>query len=243
MSRPADLSVPDFSVMDIQAQIQACAKSMIIKKEARPDAAGERTALLFTGVNQHQVPHDLLFSQALTPNEKTTWQVMRALTSMNPTGSDAPRREDIALAVGCTETTVTKARQLLRLNRWLTFCQRVRDDQGRIIGDIYLMHEEPWPLWETLLIDTEYALFVQEIAASTTTRYPKAARALAKSITAEIEAIENPAATSFFGHALTRTKARILESAVGDSTLGGEIRALQSNDIGIHHDHNFTARR
>ena len=136
---------------------------------------------------------------------------MKALSAASPQGSDAPRRTDIASAMNCTEQTVTKARQLLRLNRWLTFCQRVRDDKGRIIGDIYLMHEEPWPLWETMIIDTEYVLFVEDIAKSETTRYPKDARKLARDILTEIQefSTHEPQQQNFLGGIKGRLVSRI----------------------------------
>ena len=151
-------------VMGIADQVKAAAADMIRHNR---DASGstkhsERTAILFTGNIQHNIPHSILFSQDIGATEKVVYQVMKGMLQSDRIASEAPRRKEIAAAVPCTEPTVTKSRTALRVNRLLTFCQRVRE-RGRVIGDIYMMHETPLPMLETLTIDPEYGLFLEDV--------------------------------------------------------------------------------
>lgn len=180
-------------VMSLATQIKGAARGMIEASKMHPGRSNEHqdhTAILFTGNIHHNVPHALLFSTDIGPTEKTIWQLMRALITNNQLASSAPRRIDIAAAVPCTEPTVTKSRYALRVNRWLTFCDRVRNG-GRVVGDIYMLHEEPLPLYETIIIDPSYDLFLREVVDSTK-RHSKQTVALAQASLDEIAALVDP---------------------------------------------------
>ena len=199
----------DLKVSDLRAQIEAAAKQMISRRSPEYEAhKSERTALLFTGSFHTTVPRALLFSTEISANEKTVWQIMRTMINGSGHGVDAPYRAEIAVSVPCTEATVTKSRQLLRLTRWLTLGQHVRDHNGRMMGDIYLMHEEQWPIWETIQVDMEYVMFVEEIANSESSRYPKSAKESARKILTQISNLSEPKEQTLFGLIQNRIETR-----------------------------------
>ena len=199
----------DLKVSDLRAQIEAAAKQMISRRSPEYEAhKSERTALLFTGSFHTTVPRALLFSTEISANEKTVWQIMRTMINGSGHGVDAPYRAEIAVSVPCTEATVTKSRQLLRLTRWLTLGQHVRDHNGRMMGDIYLMHEEQWPIWETIQVDMEYVMFVEEIANSDSSRYPKSAKESARKILTQISNLSEPKEQTLFGLIQNRIETR-----------------------------------
>ena len=221
----------DLKVSDLRAQIEAAAKQMISRRSPEYEAhKSERTALLFTGSFHTTVPRALLFSTEISANEKTVWQIMRTMINGSGHGVDAPYRAEIAVSVPCTEATVTKSRQLLRLTRWLTLGQHVRDHNGRMMGDIYLMHEEQWPIWETIQVDMEYVMFVEEIANSESSRYPKSAKESARKILTQISNLSEPKEQTLFGLIQNRIETR------GSKTLN---HIKNFDPVPNHHIKNF----
>ncbi len=193
--------------MALREQIDAAAASLIQRgsQDRARRVGSDRTALLFSGSVHHSIPHELLFAgDGIGPTEKTIWSIMRALFTATTTLTEAPRRDEIASLVPCSGPTVTKSRSILRLHRWMTLCRRVRDDQGRNVGDIYMLHEEPLPLWETLLLDPSYAEFLDDMACATHDRYPKAAKTLAIETLDQVGALESPKQTTLLGGVMHR---------------------------------------
>jgi hypothetical protein len=140
----------------IKQQIRLAEQSLILQREA---GMAEDFAVLFTGNWHDSIPRNLILNQQLSPVEKITWQTLR-LTIANPQQpGSAPSREGLAAMVNCSPPTITSSRQMLRLTRYMTHCSTVRK-QGRFVGDIYLLHDEPMALSDTLQIDPEYLDFV-----------------------------------------------------------------------------------
>ena len=165
MTEPAKVN-PFPGVHELKQQIDAAAAEMAtrIQDKRTKNNGSEPLALLFSGQIHHSIPQPLLFNPAIGPTEKTIWLLMRALFTGNKRLAEAPRRSDLAALVPCTGPTVSKSRAMLRLHRWITLCRRVRDVRGRNVGDIYMLHEEPLPIPETLILDCEYVSFLEDMA-------------------------------------------------------------------------------
>src|SRR3546814_15899314 len=53
--------------------------------------------------------------------------------------------------------TVARALTLLRLTRWLSLVRRRRDPKtGRILGNLYVLTDEPLPPFEAMTLDADY---------------------------------------------------------------------------------------
>ncbi len=195
---------PDnLDIAALKAQIDHAASEMMMQQKPVAAVGSERTALLFTGNIHHSIPHELLFSQAIGPTEKTLWGIMRALFSSGHSLAEQPRRKDLAAMVPCSAPTITKSRGILRLHRWLTLCRRVRDDKGRMVGDIYMLHQEPLPVWETLLLDNGYTAFLDDIVRQSR-QFATDTRQTAQGLLDEIQNLLEPVQASLLGQLKTR---------------------------------------
>ncbi len=67
--------------------------------------------------------------------------------------------------VNCSPPTISTARQMLRLCRFMTLCSVVRE-RGMFVGEIYLLHDETMDIATTLQIDPTYLEFVQSLTSS-----------------------------------------------------------------------------
>lgn len=92
--------------------------------------------LLFLGNPQQSVPKRLLLARNLSPRDKFTWQLLRLHARDDGSGvfpsynelqgwlSDQPEGEK------ASRSTVSNALMMLRITRWLSLCQRLRDEQS-----------------------------------------------------------------------------------------------------------------
>ena len=59
--------------------------------------------------------------------------------------------------------TVARALTLLRLTRWLSLVRRRRDPKtGRILGNLYVLHDEPLTPFEAMQLDADYLQLVSQ---------------------------------------------------------------------------------
>jgi hypothetical protein len=173
----------------IKQHIRLAEQSLILQREA---GMADDFAVLFTGNWHDSIPRNVILNQQLSPVEKITWQALR-LTIANPQQpGSAPSREGLAAMVNCSPPTVTSSRQMLRLTRYMTHCSTVRN-QGRFVGEIYLLHDEPMTLSDTLQLDPEYIDFVKML---TTSNKAKALRQEAARVLREIDQINGLATVS-----------------------------------------------
>ncbi|HDV2073557.1 TPA: helix-turn-helix domain-containing protein [Escherichia coli] len=119
--------------------------------------------LLFLGNPQQSVPKRLLLARNLSPRDKFTWQLLRLHARDDGSGvfpsynelqgwlSDQPEGEK------ASRSTVSNALMMLRITRWLSLCQRLRDEQsGRITGNLYALHDAPLTHADACRMDSEY---------------------------------------------------------------------------------------
>jgi hypothetical protein len=124
---------------------------------------------LFSGNRHETVPRALLLDGRLTPLERNAWQVFRML--MNDDGItafptyDQLRRYLSSVPCGAlaSHETVAKTLTMLRLTRWLSLVRRRRDKStGRVLGNLYVLHDIPLSPFEAMQLDPEYLGLVSE---------------------------------------------------------------------------------
>src|SRR3989344_4300629 len=122
-----------------------------------PPAPGD--GFLFSG-NRHQtVPRRLFLDRPLTRlmlNDDgvtafPTYEQLRPWLASMPCAGQA------------SHETVARALTLLRLTRWLSLVRRRRDPKtGRILGNLYVLHDEPLTLFEAMQLDADYLALVSQ---------------------------------------------------------------------------------
>ncbi|HHK0217127.1 TPA: STY4528 family pathogenicity island replication protein [Pseudomonas aeruginosa] len=124
---------------------------------------------LFSGNRHEAVPRALFFDRRLTPLERNAWQVCRLM--LNDDGLTAwPTYEQLRpwLAVTpcapkASHETIARALTVLRLPRWLSLARRRRDAKtGRILGNLYVLHDEPLTPFEAMQVDPGYLELVSQ---------------------------------------------------------------------------------
>ncbi|WP_289365392.1 STY4528 family pathogenicity island replication protein [Mannheimia haemolytica] len=125
--------------------------------------------LLFFG-NQHEtVPTRLLQDPCLTPRAKFAWQLIKC-NAQAFQGALFPSYETLSKMLSdrpyadakLSEKVVTQTLYLLRLTRWLTLCETVRDERGYVQGNVYILHDEPVPILDAIQLNSDYLSFLDK---------------------------------------------------------------------------------
>ncbi|WP_297185345.1 STY4528 family pathogenicity island replication protein [uncultured Porticoccus sp.] len=137
--------------------------------DTRPATFTAQDGFLFSGNRHESVPRALFLDRRLTPLERNAWQVFRLL--LNDDGITAfptyERLRPYLASMPCTakasHETVARALTQLRLTRWLSLVRRRRDPRsGRLLGNLYVLHDEPLSPFEAMQLDTEYLGLVSQ---------------------------------------------------------------------------------
>lgn len=132
-----------------------------------PGTPAPGDGFLFSGNRHESVPRRLFLDRRLTPLERNAWQVFRLM--LNDDGVTAlptyeqlrPWLASIPCAGQASHETVARALTLLRLTRWLSLVRRRRDPKtGRILGNLYVLHDEPLTPFEAMQLDADYLQLV-----------------------------------------------------------------------------------
>lgn len=132
-------------------------------------AAPVADAFLYSGNRHESVPRRLFLDRRLTPLERNAWQVFRL--QLNDDGVTAfptydqlrPYLASMPCAAHASHETVARALTLLRLTRWLSLVRRRRDSKtGRILGNLYVLHDEPLTPFEAMQLDPDYLGLVSQ---------------------------------------------------------------------------------
>lgn len=140
-------------------------------KELAPGVAASAPGdgFLFSGNRHESVPRRLFLDRRLTPLERNAWQVFRLM--LNDDGVTAfptyeqlrPWLASMPCAGQASHETVARALTLLRLTRWLSLVRRRRDPKsGRILGNLYVLHDEPLTPFEAMQLDADYLALVSQ---------------------------------------------------------------------------------
>lgn len=132
-------------------------------------AVPQADAFLYSGNRHESVPRRLFLDRRLTPLERNAWQVFRL--QLNDDGVTAfptydqlrPYLASMPCAAQASHETVARALTLLRLTRWLSLVRRRRDPKtGRILGNLYVLHDEPLTPFEAMQLDPDYLGLVSQ---------------------------------------------------------------------------------
>ena len=124
------------------------------------------TVFIYSGLKQEIVPQRLLLDSRLTPLERNGWLVFKML--LDKEGYSVPRYQDlqpylaqIPYGEQASRETISRVIAILRMTRWVSLLAQGRDsDTGRIVGNMYILHEEPVTVQEAEMIDPGYAELV-----------------------------------------------------------------------------------
>ena len=132
-------------------------------------AAPVSDGFLFSGNRHESVPRTLFLDRRLTPLERNAWQVFRlqlnddGLTAFPTYDQLRPYLASMPCAAQASHETVARALTLLRLTRWLSLVRRRRDPKtGRILGNLYVLHDEPLTPFEAMQLDPDYLGLVSQ---------------------------------------------------------------------------------
>jgi len=144
------------------------ALNKLATEPAKPSAT-RTDGFLFSGNRHDSVPRALLLDRRLTPLERNAWQVFRLM--LNEDGITAfPTYEQLRPWLASTpcagpasHETVARALTILRLTRWLSLVRKRRDPKtGRILGNVYVLHDEPLTPFEAMQLDSDYLQLVSQ---------------------------------------------------------------------------------
>lgn len=122
----------------------------------------QQSSLIFFGNWQDPYPRLLVTDPILEPVDKVVWQIIR--THITTPGAVTAFPSYSAIRSGAnvkSNHTVSRAIIILRATRWLSLCERVRDTQGRFLGNIYALHDEPVTLGDAMYLDSDYIEFLR----------------------------------------------------------------------------------
>lgn len=130
----------------------------IVQKAQSGAVANEQSGLLYLGNVHDAVPRQLFLDNRLSPLDKMAWVMIRLYAQQNE-GAVFPTYEELQYQLAsphsgkASRETVSRTLLMLRLTGWLSLCKRVRDDGGRVRGNIYAQHDEPLGLCDAEYFD------------------------------------------------------------------------------------------
>lgn len=128
-------------------------------------------SLLFIGNKHETVPTRLLTDKYLTARAKLAWQLIK-LNAGQFQGSLFPSYDHLQHWLSdkaykdesCSRKIVSQTLHLLRLTRWLTLCETVRNHKGQILGNVYIMNDEPLSVIDSITLNSDYLNLVEKMA-------------------------------------------------------------------------------
>lgn len=142
-----------------------------------------RGGLLFMGNVHDALPRRLLLDTRLSPLDKMAWIIIR-LHAQHNDGAVFPSYDDLQLQLAtpgkgkASRETISRVLLMLRITGWLSLCKRVRDDKGRIRGNIYAQHDEPLTFADAELLDPRWLQTVAEACLSSNKTISQTAKAI-----------------------------------------------------------------
>lgn len=134
-----------------------------------PPAVPPSDGFLYSGNRHESVPRALFLDRRLTPLERNAWQVFRlqlqsdGVTAFPTYDQLRPYLASMPCAAQASYETVARALTLLRLTRWLSLVRRRRDPKtGCILGNLYVLHDEPLTPFEAMQLDPDYLDLVSQ---------------------------------------------------------------------------------
>ncbi|BBL32355.1 STY4528 family pathogenicity island replication protein [Pantoea ananatis] len=131
------------------------------------DAGQERSGLLFMGNVHDAFPRRLFLDTRLSPLDKTAWVMIRLYAQQNegavfPTYDELQAQLASAHSDKASRETVSRTLLMLRLTGWISLCKKVRDEGGRVRGNIYAQHDEPLGYRDAETFDPGWLTLVEQ---------------------------------------------------------------------------------
>ncbi|PKC41308.1 hypothetical protein V462_01680 [Pantoea ananatis 15320] len=131
------------------------------------DTAQERSGLLFMGNVHDAFPRRLFLDTRLSPLDKTAWVMIRLYAQQNegavfPTYDELQAQLASAHSDKASRETVSRTLLMLRLTGWISLCKKVRDECGRVRGNIYAQHDEPLGYRDAETFDPGWLTLVEQ---------------------------------------------------------------------------------
>jgi len=157
--------------MDVLTLIQQTSDRLLQRASIKQNTASslQTDGLMFLGNPHDTVPRRLLLDQYLSPRDKYAWQIIR-LRAQDSTGAVFPSYDELQLNLAnrpidekASRSTVSRTLLMLRLTRWLSLCHKARDTRsGRILGNVYALHDEPLTVLDALRFDASYLRLLEQ---------------------------------------------------------------------------------
>lgn len=158
----------------IQKQAALAREKLLEKSKQKNQETGADKSfqgLLFVGNKHETVPLCLLTDSYLSPRAKVAWQMIK-LNAYQFQGCTFPSYEELALWLSdrafqgksVSRKIVSQTLLLLRLTRWLTLCETVRNERGQVLGNVYVMNDEPLSLADSLQLNGDYLRLLEKSA-------------------------------------------------------------------------------
>ncbi|WP_018168687.1 STY4528 family pathogenicity island replication protein [Thioalkalivibrio sp. ALMg9] len=147
-------------IRGLKAYLEDAARQL---RDRPPDPGGEEEgAVLYFGNWHDSHPRALLYADELGPTDKLAWMVIQANSDPKaPAGF--PSYDEFERAGLGSRPTIAAAIAMLRITRWISLCDRVRDGQGRYRGSVYAIHDEAVSVTEAMYLDPEYITYLESL--------------------------------------------------------------------------------
>ncbi|CAH6335199.1 STY4528 family pathogenicity island replication protein [Pantoea agglomerans] len=137
------------------------------RRAVNGDAGQERSGLLFMGNVHDAFPRRLFLDTRLSPLDKTAWVMIRLYAQQNegavfPTYDELQAQLASAHSDKASRETVSRTLLMLRLTGWISLCKKVRDEGGRVRGNIYAQHDEPLGYRDAETFDPGWLTLVEQ---------------------------------------------------------------------------------
>lgn len=211
-----------------------------------------RGGLLFTGNIHDSMPRRLILDQRLSPLDKMGWIIIR-LHALSNDGAVFPSYEELQLQLAtpgkgkASKETVSRILLMLRITGWLSLCKRVRDEKGRVRGNIYAQHDEPLTFADAETFDPHWLKTVAEACLSNNRTISTTAKTIISEIRLDptmnhhrshLQMIEARLGSALSPDDLTRRAsfAQVENSPGSDSELNLKVQAQKPDSDAEHSD-------
>ncbi|HFD11589.1 MAG TPA: hypothetical protein ENJ32_03835 [Crenotrichaceae bacterium] len=133
--------------------IQAAIQRMATNHQTPSDA------IVYVGHQHDAIPRAIWFDPALQAMDVRAWGVIRTQLDVDQSVSLSLHKL-LQKQLGYSKTTVSCILYGLRLSRWITYCQTLRNAAGHKQGHVYAIHDDALSVTETLALDPNYLEFV-----------------------------------------------------------------------------------
>lgn len=157
-------------VHTITEHVENATAELLRRREQKKDNALVQTeGLLYFGNPHESIPVRLLQDKYLTAKAKFAWQIIKTNAKAYQ-GTAFPSYDELQQLLSdrpysnekASTKVVSQVLLLLRLCRWLTFCSTARDHHGRVLGNIYIIHDEPISIMDAIHFNDDYLAFVEQ---------------------------------------------------------------------------------